>query len=162
MNVCEIMRRLRAHFEPMARGAGLAFSVAPDPQAPYTAILNGGAAGLCILVYSGQARIDGTPCGRVPVGSRFELFISAPTQLSADKAGGGALFRPGGNAAARRPLYEICETFEYEVTRWEIPDNDGTVERSPYYESTEPAVLPDGYVLNAYKLAFRIRRAMTA
>jgi hypothetical protein len=161
MTICDLMRILREHYEPMAAGNGMSFSIAPDPQAPYTAILNGGAAGMCILVYAGQARLDDTPRGRVPVGSRFEIFVSAPTQLSADKAGGGALFRPSGNAASRRPLYEICEDFETDITAFEIPDNDGTVERCPFYEGTDPAVMPGGHVLNAYRIAFRIRRAMT-
>lgn len=157
MRVCDLMLRLRAQYEPMAKKHGLDFSIAPDPQGPYNAILNGGAGGKCVLVYAGQQRLDERPAGRVPVGSRFELFLSATTQLSADKAGGGGVFRQDG---ARKPLYEICEAFEKDLTDWAIPDNDGSVEARPYYEGTEPAVMPDGYVLNAYKISFRIRRAM--
>ena len=156
MRICDIVQQLRAHFEPMAVEHGMAFSVAPDPQAPFTSILNGGAGGQCILCYAGQARIGDTPRGRIPVGSRFELFLSASVKLSADKAG-GALFRPDN---ARLPLYAICEAFETDIAVYEIQDNDGTVERTPYYESTDPAVMPDGFTLSAYKIAFQIRRAM--
>ena len=157
MRVCEIMQKLRLHFEPMAKEHAMAFSIAADPGAPYKAILDGGSGGLCILCYAGQARIDDTPSGRVPVGSRFEVFLSASTQLSADKSGGGGIFRPDGT---RKPLYEICEDFETDIVQFTIPDNDGTVERKPFYQSTDPAVMPDGYVLNAYKIVFQIRRAM--
>jgi hypothetical protein len=158
MKVCELIRLMRLALEPLAQQHGLAFSIAPDPQAPYTAITNAGAAGLCILCYSGQGRIDDTPRGRIPVGSRFELFICKSVQLSPDKSGGGALFRPDG---AQAPLYAICEEFEDFVKDWVIPvGDDRTVEQTPYYDATDPVVMPDGYVLNAYKIAYRIRRAM--
>jgi len=157
MKICDLMQILRLHFEPMAAAHGLSFSIAPDPQAPYTAILNGGAGGMCILCYAGQGRLDDTPRGRVPVNSRFEIFLSAAVRLSPDKTGGGALFRPD---SANAPLYRIVEEFETDITGFEIPDNDGTVERCTYYDGTDPAVMPTGYVLNAYKIAFRIRRAM--
>jgi hypothetical protein len=151
------MLQLRKLFEPMARTHGLSFSIAPDPQAPYTAILNGGAGGMVVLVYAGQARFEPDPVPRVPVGSRFELFVSASAALSADKAGGGGLFRED---SARKPLYAICEEFETAITGFELPDNDGTVEKRAYYDGTDPAVMPDGFVLNAYKIAFRFRRAL--
>lgn len=157
MRICEIMQKLRLHFEPKAREHGMTFAVAPDPQAPYTAILAGGG-GQCILVYAGQARIDDTPGTSPPVGSRFEIFVSASTALSADKAGGGQIFRQDGGT--KKPLYEICEDFELDITGFEIPDNDGSVEPRTFYQSTDPAVMPDGYVLSAYKIAFQIRRAM--
>jgi hypothetical protein len=157
MRVCDLMQKLRLAFEPKAAEHGLAFSIAPDPQAPYEAILNGGAAGLCILVYAGQGRLDDTPSGRIPVGSRFELFVAAPTALSADKSGGGALFRPAGG---RKPLYAVCEDFEVMLSGLVIPENDGLVEPRAFYEGTDPAVLPNGAVLAAYKVAFRVRRAM--
>lgn len=157
MRICALMDILRKKFEPMAAGHGMAFSIAPDPQAPYNAILNGGAAGLCVLCYAGQARLDDTPHGRVPVGSRFEIFLAAPSQLSADVSGGGALFRAAGASA---PLYAVCEEFETAITAFVIPGNDGLAEQRPTYESTDPAVMPSGYVLNAYKIAFRIRRAI--
>jgi hypothetical protein len=137
--VCVLMRALRGVFEPKAAEHGLSFSIAPDPQTPYRMILDGGAAGLCVLVYAGQSRIDETPYGRVPVGSRFDLFIAAPAQLSADRAGGGALFRPAGS---RKPLVEIVEDFEVMVSGLEIPENDGLAEERAYYEGTDPAVMP--------------------
>jgi len=143
MRVCGLIRILRQRLEPKAREHGLAFSVAPDPQAPYTAILNGGGGGMMILAYDGQGRIDDVPRGRVPVKSRFALFVSAPTQLSADKSGGGSQFRPDG---ARKPLYEICEDIENDIKDFELPENDGSFERTPYYDGTDPAVLPDGRI----------------
>lgn len=157
MRICEIMQMLRLHLEPLAREHALAFSIASDPGAPYKAILEGGSGGMCILCYAGQSRIDETPGTRPPVSSRFELFVSASTALSADKAGGGGVFRPAG---AVKPLYEICEQFEADLVVFEIPANDGTVEKRPFYQSTDPAVMPDGYVLSAYKISFQIRRAM--
>ena len=157
MTVCAIMTELRLLLEPMARTHGLSFSVAADPQAPYTAILKGGAGGQCVLCYAGQGRIEDAPALRVPVASRFELFVSSAAALSADKAAGGGLFR---GDSARQPLYAICEEFEAAVTAFELPNNDGTVERRAYYDGTDPAVMPDGFVLNAYKIAFRFRRAL--
>ncbi|HPS07298.1 MAG TPA: hypothetical protein PLG22_07185 [Kiritimatiellia bacterium] len=158
MRVCDLMDILRKRYEPFAREHGMGFQTAPDPQRPYTLILAGGG-GLCVLCYEGQARLDDTPNGRVPVGSRFALFVSASTALDADKAGGGGLFRQNASAA-KKPLYEICEDFECDIKEFTIPDNDGFAEPKPYYTGTEPAVMPDGFVLNAYKIAFQIRRAM--
>jgi hypothetical protein len=157
MRVCQIIAILRDRYQPLAKQAGLSFSVAPDPKAPYDAILASGSAGMMILVYEGQSRIDDTPRGRIPVGSRFAIFVSASTKLSGDRESGGSLFSAVGGD---KPLYEICEDIEDDIRAFEIPQNDGTVEKVPYYESTDPAVMPDGYVLSAYKIAFRIRRAM--
>lgn len=158
MRVCALMEILRKQYEPFAREHGMSFQIAADPQAPYNVILAGGG-GMCILCYEGQSRLDDWPSGSLPVGSKFALFVSASTALSADKAGGGQIFRPDASAA-KKPLYAICEDFEYDIKEFTIPDNDGSCEAKPYYMGTDPAVMPEGFVLNAYKIAFQIRRAM--
>lgn len=158
MRICDLIKHLRLHLEPTAKEHGMAFSIAADPGAPYQAIFSGGTGGLMILCYAGQSRISDTPGTRVPVASRFELFVSKGTQLSADKAGGGGIFRPDG---AAKPLYEICEDLELDLTAYEIPENDGSVEPRTYYQSTDPAAMPDGYMLNAYKISFQVRRVMS-
>ena len=156
MTVCDLMQALRLGLEPTAREHGLSFSIAADPQQPYSMIL-AGAGGLAILVYAGQARSDDTPARRIPVNSRFDLFLAAQTGLSADKTG-AALFKASGSA--RKPLYAIAEEFERLLAGFEIPNNDGTVEQRTYYMSTDPAVMPDGFVLSCYKVSFQVRRAL--
>lgn len=157
MKVCDLVFSLREMFEPVAKEHGLEFSIAQNPLEPYTRILNAGSRGLMILCYQGGGRLDDRPHGRLPVESRFELYVSQPTGLSADRAG-GVQFRD--RSGSRAPLYSVVEEVEALIASAPIPEIDAIVEDHARYDRTDPAMMPDGNILSAYRVSFSVRRAL--